>query len=47
MVERLECESHDGRKVPITITRHKKTRLDGTAQVLLYGYGSYGASMIP
>ena len=25
IVERLECTSHDGRMVPITITRHKKT----------------------
>ena len=28
VVERLECPSHDGRLVPITITRHKKTRVD-------------------
>ena len=45
IVERLECESHDGRKVPITITRHKDTPVDGSAHLLLYGYGSYGASM--
>ena len=42
VVERLECDSHDGQKIPITITRHKKTGLDGTAQAVLYGYGSYG-----
>ena len=47
IVERLECSSHDGRKVPITITRHKKTRIDGSANVLLYGYGSYGNSISP
>ena len=47
IVERLECNSHDGRKVPITLTRHKKTKVDGTANVLLYGYGSYGSSMSP
>ena len=47
IVERLECSSHDGRKVPITITRHKKTRIDGSANVLLYGYGSYGNSITP
>ena len=41
IVERLECSSHDGRLVPITLTRHKKTNL------LLYGYGSYGSSMSP
>ena len=47
VVERLECSSHDGRMVPITITRHKNTKLDGSANVLLYGYGSYGSSMTP
>ena len=45
IVERLECPSHDGRMVPITITRHKKTKIDGSANLLLYGYGSYGNSM--
>ncbi len=47
IVERLECESHDGRMVPLTITRHKKTKIDGSANLLLYGYGSYGSSMSP
>ena len=47
IVERLECPSHDGRMVPITITRHKKTKIDGSANLLLYGYGSYGNSMSP
>jgi len=47
IVERLECASHDGRMVPLTITRHKKTKLDGSAKLLLYGYGSYGSSMSP
>ena len=47
IVERLECASHDGRLVPLTITRHKKTKLDGSAKLLLYGYGSYGSSMSP
>jgi len=47
IVERLECPSHDGRLVPITITRHKKTKIDGSANLLLYGYGSYGNSISP
>ena len=47
IVERLECRSHDGRIVPITITRHKETPVDGSAELLLYGYGSYGHSMSP
>ena len=47
IVERLECDAHDGRKIPITITRNKKTKIDGSSNLLLYGYGSYGASMSP
>ena len=47
IVERLECPSHDGRMVPITITRHKNTKTDGSTNLLLYGYGSYGNSMSP
>jgi oligopeptidase B len=47
IVERTECKSHDGRMVPLTITRHKNTKLDGSANLLLYGYGSYGSSMSP
>ena len=45
ITERLECKSHDGRLIPLTITRHKDTKVDGTANVLLYGYGSYGSSL--
>ena len=47
IVERLECFSHDGRLVPLTITRHKNTKVNGSADLLLYGYGSYGSSMSP
>ena len=47
IVERIEYESHDGRLVPLTITRHKDTKTDGSANLLLYGYGSYGNSMSP
>jgi len=45
ITERLECKSHDGRLIPLTITRHKDTKVDGTANVLLYSYGSYGTSL--
>ena len=45
ITERLECKSHDGRLIPLTITRHKDTKINGTANVLLYGYGSYGNSL--
>ena len=47
IVERLECSSHDNRLIPLTITRHKNTPVDGSANLLLYGYGSYGSSMKP
>jgi len=47
IVERVEFKSHDGRMVPLTITRHKNTKIDGSANLLLYGYGSYGNSMSP
>ncbi len=42
---RTTAKSHDGAQVPMTILYHKETPLDGTAPCLLYGYGSYGASM--
>jgi len=42
---RMTATSHDGARVPVTILHHKDTPLDGTAPCLLYGYGSYGASM--
>ena len=47
IVERLECSSHDNRLIPVTITRHKNTPVNGSANLLLYGYGSYGSSMTP
>ena len=47
IVERFNCESNDGKLIPITITRHKKTKIDGTANLLLYGYSSYGSTVPP
>ena len=47
VVRRINCDGHDGRKIPLTITHHKKTKLDGSAHALLYGYGSYGFSIPP
>ena len=47
IVKRKNCIAHDGRKIPITITYHKDTKLDGSANLLLYGYGSYGHSISP
>lgn len=45
VVERILVPSHDGAKVPMTLMRHKDTKLDGTAPGFLYAYGSYGNSV--
>ena len=45
VVERIMAPSWDGAEVPVTLLRHKDTPVDGTAPLLLYGYGSYGISM--
>lgn len=45
--ERVYASARDGVKVPISIVYHKDFKKDGTHPVLLYGYGSYGASMDP
>ena len=42
---RLFAESHDGTAVPVTVLHAKATALDGSAPLLLYGYGSYGFAM--
>ena len=34
LLKDLNVPSHDGRIVPITITRHKKTKIDGSANLL-------------
>ena len=39
--------SRDGTKVPISLVYKKGVKMDGRAPLLLYGYGSYGASMTP
>lgn len=44
---RLWATARDGVKVPISIVWKKGTKFDGTAPMLLYAYGSYGASMTP
>jgi oligopeptidase B len=43
--KRVWSVSRDGTKVPISLVHKKGVKLDGTAPLLLYGYGSYGASM--
>lgn len=43
--ERIYIDSRDGVKIPVSIVYHKNTKIDGTAPLLQYAYGSYGASM--
>lgn len=45
VTERLWAEARDGTRVPISLVYHKDTPIDGTAPLLLYGYGSYGNSI--
>ena len=44
---RLSAQASDGALVPITVLMLKDTPLDGSAPLLLYGYGSYGMAMEP
>jgi oligopeptidase B len=44
---RLYAKASDGAEVPITVLMLKDTPLDGSAPLLLYGYGSYGMAMEP
>jgi oligopeptidase B len=44
---RVFATSHDGEKVPVSLLWHVSTPLDGSAPVLLYGYGSYGHTILP
>ncbi len=45
--ERLWIEARDQTSVPVTLVYHKERAGGGPAPLLLYGYGSYGASMDP
>ncbi|MFD1858754.1 S9 family peptidase [Aeromicrobium camelliae] len=45
--ERAWATADDGTRVPISIVYRHDTPRDGTAPALLYGYGSYEASMDP
>jgi len=47
VARRLYAPAKDGQQVPITLLMLKDTPQDGTAPVLLYGYGSYGHAMEP
>ncbi|MEE8467283.1 MAG: S9 family peptidase, partial [Planctomycetota bacterium] len=43
--ERLWAEAADGQRIPISIVYRRGFPRDGSRPLLLYGYGSYGASM--
>jgi len=45
--ERLHATARDGAQVPISLVYHKGFERDGSAPLVLYGYGSYGHSMDP
>lgn len=45
VADRLEITARDGEHVPVTLVRRKDTPIDGTAPLLLYGYGSYGITI--
>jgi len=43
--ERLHATASDGTRVPLSMVHRRDTPLDGSAPLLLYGYGSYGISV--
>ncbi|MBU2580563.1 MAG: S9 family peptidase [Alphaproteobacteria bacterium] len=45
VTRRLLAPARDGETVPVSLIYRKDTPLDGSAPVLLYGYGSYGISI--
>jgi len=47
VARRLTATAPDGAQVPVTVLMLKDTPLDGSAPLLLYGYGSYGHAMEP
>ncbi|HKG61977.1 MAG TPA: S9 family peptidase [Pyrinomonadaceae bacterium] len=45
--ERVFATASDGTKIPMSMVYRKGVKMDGSAPLLLYGYGSYGASIPP
>ncbi|MES0882920.1 S9 family peptidase [Roseibium sp. SCP14] len=45
VTRRLMAPAVDGETVPVSLLYHKDTKLDGSAPLLLYGYGSYGITI--
>ena len=42
---RIWAPARDGRRIPVSLVWHRDTPLDGTAPLLLYGYGAYGITV--
>ena len=47
IAERIWVTSRDGVKIPMSLVRHKETIPSASTPLLLYGYGSYGATIEP
>jgi oligopeptidase B len=45
--ERVFATASDGTRIPMSMVYRKGVKLDGTAPLLLYAYGSYGISIPP
>ena len=45
ITRRITATGHDGAQIPVSLLYHKDTKLNGSAPVLLYGYGSYGITI--
>lgn len=45
VTRRVMAAAKDGESVPISLLYRKETPLDGTAPLILYGYGAYGMAM--
>jgi oligopeptidase B len=45
VTRRIQAVAPDGEKVPVSLIYHKETAIDGSAPLLLYGYGAYGISI--
>ena len=45
VTRRIFATAKDGAKIPVSVLYHKDSVLDGSAPLLLYGYGAYGINM--
>jgi oligopeptidase B len=45
VTRRVFAKATDGELVPISLLHRRETKIDGSAPLLLYGYGSYGMAM--